>query len=98
MLQGEELPTISQRTLGKQTDFRKAVEHHQPGLTFDRVQNLFGGFAQLQIGGIKNGLLLIGIKYALGRLQFENFSPLPIAQPCEAAVWSNSSFVSESVM
>src|ERR1700744_451310 len=73
MLDREDLPAISQRALGQEADFRKAVEDHARRLdAFDDVENLTRCFTELQIGRIQQALLLFRIEKAFWRDEFKH--------------------------
>ena len=77
MLDRQNLPPVAQRTLRQQPDLGKAVQHHPVRLrAIDRLEDLLGGLAQFEIGGIEQALLLLGIEQALRRQQLEYFNPL----------------------
>ena len=77
MLDRQDLPPVAQRTLRQQPDLGKAVEHHPARFrALDRVENLLGGLAKLEVGRIEQALLLLGIEQAFRRQQFEYFDPL----------------------
>ena len=77
MLDRQDLPPVAQRTLRQQPDLGKAVEHHPVRLrAIDGREDLLGGLAQFEVGGIEQALLLLGIEQALRRQQFEHFDPL----------------------
>src|SRR6476469_1134550 len=74
MLDRQNLATITQRTLRQQPDLGKAVQYHPVRLrAIDGGENLLGGFAQFEIGGIEQALLLLGIEQALRRQQLIHF-------------------------
>ncbi len=73
VLQRKQLATIAQRTLGKQTNFGKAIENHQVRIdALDLVQDQLGRFTKFQVRGIEDRLLLVRIEDALGRLHLED--------------------------
>ena len=73
MLDRQNLPPIAQRTLRQQPDFGQAVEHDPARpRAFDGLKNLFGGFAEFEVGRIEQALLLLGIQQAFRRQQFEH--------------------------
>ncbi|MNI36541.1 hypothetical protein D3C73_905950 [compost metagenome] len=77
MLDRQDLPAVAQRALRQQTNLGQAVEYHAGRLeALDRVENLLGGFAQFQVGGIQQALLGLGIEQAFRRRQFENMDVL----------------------
>jgi hypothetical protein len=63
LLQGEDLPAIAQRLAGQQAQLRQRVEHHagrvQP---LDRGEDLLDGGAELDLGGVEQGVLLLRIE------------------------------------
>ena len=74
MLDPEYLPTVAQRILRQQPDFGQAVQHHPVRLrALNGLEYLLGGFAEFEIGGIEQALLLLRIKQAFRRQQFEDF-------------------------
>ncbi|MNT72991.1 hypothetical protein D3C72_2116440 [compost metagenome] len=81
----QNLPAITQRTLGQQADFGKAVEDDARRLDpFDHFEDLTCGFTQFQVGGVQQGLLLLGVEQAFRRRQLENvhvFVQLPAMGP-----------------
>ena len=73
MLQGEDLPSIAQRTLGKQADLRQGIEDDPRRLdALDGLENQPGRLSELQIRRIKEALLLVAIEQTLGRHHFKN--------------------------
>ena len=72
MLDRQDLPPVAQRALRQQADFGQAVEHHPVRLdALDSLENLLGGFAEFEVGGIEQALLLVGVEQAFRRQQFE---------------------------
>ena len=92
MLQREDLPAIAQRALRQQADFRQAVDHDALRLQpLDRIEDALHGLAELEIGGIEQALMLVGVEHALRRQQFEDLDcRSSIVQPCERAPSRNS--------
>jgi hypothetical protein len=73
MLARENLPPVAQRALRQQPDFGKTVEHDPARpRAFYRFKNLLGGFAEFEVGRIKQALLLFGIQQAFRRQKFEH--------------------------
>ena len=73
MLQRQHLAAIAQRALREQPDFRQAVDHDPPRLDLlDRLEDPLGRLAELEVGGIKQALLLLLVEQAFGRDQLEN--------------------------
>jgi hypothetical protein len=73
VLQGQDLPAIAQRALRQQPDFGQAVDHHPFGrVCLDPLEDHSGGLAELQIGRIEQGLLLLFVQQAFRRHQFED--------------------------
>ena len=92
MLQRQDLTAIAQRALRQQADFRQAVDHHSHGLEpFDRLENLAGGFAELEIRGIEQALLLLRSSTLSGGTSSKTSTRLSTSQPCDLAP-SRSSF------
>ena len=68
LLQRQYLPAVAQRRLGQQSQFRKAVQDDAIGtFTFDRLQNLPGGLAKLELRRMQEGLLPVGTDLPLRR-------------------------------
>ena len=62
MLQRQDLTPVAQRILGKETNFRQAVEHHELWLdALEGFKNHLDGFAELKIRRIQQALLLIRV-------------------------------------
>ena len=77
MLQRQNLPPVAQRALRQQTDFRQAVDDDALRLDpLDAVEDALHGFAELEVGGIQQALMLIGVEHALRRHQLENLDVL----------------------
>ena len=55
-------------------------------------------FAEFEVGGIQQALLLLGVEQALRRHELEDLDLSSSVQPCEAAPSRSSSSVSDSVM
>ena len=73
MLDRENLPPVAQRALRQQPDFGQAVQHHPVRLrAVDDLEDLLGGFAEFEVGGIQQALLLLRIQQAFRRQQFED--------------------------
>ncbi|KAF1005592.1 MAG: hypothetical protein GAK32_02618 [Pseudomonas fluorescens] len=73
MLDRQNLTAIAQRALGQQADFREAVDDDTGRFeTLHDLENLPGGLAKLQIGGVQQALLLFGIQQAFRWGQFED--------------------------
>ena len=73
MLQREDLPSIAQRTLGKQADLRQRIEDDPRRLdALDRLENQPGRLSELEIRRIKEALLLVAIEQTFGRHHFKN--------------------------
>jgi hypothetical protein len=63
--------------LRQQPDLRQAVEHDPLRLDLlERLENPLRGFAELQVGGIKQALLLVVVEQAFRRHQLENLDPV----------------------
>ena len=63
LLQGQNLPAITQRALGQQPKFGERVENDAAGIDlFDRRQNLLGRFGQLNFGGVIHRHLRIAVE------------------------------------
>ena len=100
VLDRENLPPIAQRTLRQQPDLGEAVEHDPARLhALDGGEDLLGRFAELEVGGIEQALLLLGIEQALRRQQLEDFDAV-IQAPSHARPRParSSRSVSDSVM
>ncbi len=66
MLQRENLPTVTQRRAGEQTQFRQGVEHHPRGLEpFDVGQNQLRRRRELELGRMEHRVLPVGVEGAL---------------------------------
>ncbi len=73
MLDSQDLPSVTQRTLRQKTDFREAVDHHASGFdALDHLEYLPRRLTQLQVRGVEQTLVMIGIEQAFGRRQFED--------------------------
>ena len=73
MLQRQDLAAIAKRGLREQADFRQAVQHDADRLDLlERLEDALGRFAKLEIGRIKQALLLFVVEQAFGRDQLEN--------------------------
>ena len=73
MLDRQDLPAIAQRALREQADLRQAVDDHAGRLDpFDHLEDLPGGLAQLQVGGVQQALLVVSVEQAFGWSQFED--------------------------
>ncbi len=100
MLDRQDLAAIAQRALRQQPDFGKAVQHHPARLrAIDGREDLLGGLAQFEIGGIEQALLLLGVEQALRRQQLEHFDAARRASSRgRRRPIRNSRSVSDSVM
>ncbi|MNP39649.1 hypothetical protein D3C76_1332340 [compost metagenome] len=59
----------------QQANLREAVEHHPGWLDpFDHFEDLPGRLAQLQVRGVQQALLVLGIEQAFGWGQLENMN------------------------
>ncbi len=73
MLDGQNLPTITQGALRQQANFRQAVDHHPRWLdALDHLKDVARGFAKLQVRGVEQTLMMIAVEQVLGRGQFED--------------------------
>ncbi|MCY1178844.1 hypothetical protein D9M73_192160 [compost metagenome] len=73
MLDGQNLSTVAQRALRQQANLGKAVQDNAGRLDpLDHLEDLAGGFAQFQVGGIEQCLLLFGIEQVFRRRQLED--------------------------
>jgi hypothetical protein len=72
VLQGEDLPPITQRILGEEPHLRKTVEHdaRRVGL-LDLVEDQLRRLAELHLGRVEQRLLALGIEACLRRDQLE---------------------------
>lgn len=89
MFDGQNLAPVAQRTLRQKTDFREAVDHHTGGFdALDHLEYLPRCFTQLQVRGVEQALVVIGVEQAFGRRQFEDidmFVELPAVRGCTRA-------------
>ena len=77
MLDGEYLAPVTQRTLGQQANFGQAVDDQAARFfTGHGIEDLFGGFAQFQVGGIQQALMLLAGQLGLGRQQLAHGNSL----------------------
>ncbi len=77
VLDRQDLPPVAQGTLRQQADFRKAVEHHPGRLDpLHHFEDLPRGFPQLQVRGVQQALLVLGVEQAFRRDQLEDVDVL----------------------
>ena len=75
MLECQELASISKRALCEEANLRQTIDNNSGGLNaVHRVEDELDGLAQLELRGIEQALLLIGIEQILRRLKLEHFS------------------------
>ena len=61
LLERQDLPPVAQRIAGQQPQLGQRVEHQARGLQpFHVLQQLQRGLAQLHLGGVEHGVLLVG--------------------------------------
>ncbi len=73
LLQRKDLAAVAQRTLGQQPDLREAVDHHPMGLhPLEGFEDKLCGLPELQVGGVQEALLLVGIKKAFRGNELKN--------------------------
>ena len=71
MLQGQDLAPVTEGALGQEPDFRQAVQDDPVGPdALESFEDALGRLAQLQVGGIKQALLLFLVEQAFRRDQF----------------------------
>ncbi len=89
MLDGQNLTPVTQRALRQKTDFREAVDHDASRFdALDHLEYLPSCFTQLQVRGVQQALVMIGIEQAFRRRQFEDidmFVELPTVRGCTRA-------------
>ena len=67
VLEREDLPAVAQRGLRQQAQLRQAVEDEpRRALLLDALQDAPGGLAELELGRVEQGLLLLGAEAGLG--------------------------------
>ncbi len=77
VLERKHLAPVAQRALRQQANFRQAVDDDANGLQpFDCLEHALDRFSELQIGGIKEALMLIGVENAVRWHQLEDFDVL----------------------
>ena len=73
VLQREDLTPVPQRALRQEPYLRQTIDddalRSQP---LDRIEDALDGFAEFEVGGIKQALMLVGIEHAFRRYQFED--------------------------
>ena len=109
LLKRKHLPPVSQRILGKETQFRQAVKHHTLRLNpLDFRLDQLDGATKLDLPGMKDRLILPVSELLVRPITTSprncsaadsSKSVMPSRlQPCESATLVNSSAVSDSVM
>jgi len=73
VLQGQDLAAVAQRALREQPDLGDAVEHHAMRLQpLDLLHHHVDRFAELEVGGVKHGLVALRVERQLRRHQLED--------------------------
>src|ERR1700722_900399 len=74
LLQSENLPPISKRTLGEQAQLRQRIKNHAArSVALNGLEHLTGGLAELDFRRRQHGQLLIASKLTFIGNQFDNF-------------------------
>src|SRR5579872_1554846 len=75
ILQGQNLPAVTQRALRQQPHLGKRVEDHAFRISFrDAVENVLRGLAEFHLSGVEQGELLLGVEARLGRDKLEDLN------------------------
>ena len=86
VLERQDLAPVAQRALRQKTNLGQAVDHDALGLQpLNRLEYPLDRFAKLEIGGVKQTLVVVRIKYAFGRDELEYFNVVanvPAVRPC----------------
>jgi hypothetical protein len=72
VLERKDLPPVAQRALGQKADLRQAVDHDsERPYPLNLVEDAPDCLAKLEIGGIEQALVLVGVEHAFRRNQLE---------------------------
>ena len=73
LLEGQDLPPVAERVLGEQPHLRERVDDDPPGLdALDLGEDGLGGDAQLDLGRLEHGVLVVRLKLRFRRDQLQN--------------------------
>ena len=72
LLEGEDLPAVSERVLGEQPHFRERVDDDPPGFgTLDLGEDGLGGDAQFDLRRLEHGCLVVRLEFRFRRDQLQ---------------------------
>ena len=77
LFQRENLSPITERTSGKEPQFRERIKDHTGGFqSFDILENQLGDRRQFDFRRVKHGVLLVEVKLLLPRGEFPNLDAI----------------------
>ena len=92
----EKLAPITQGALSEQPDLGETIEYDARRLhPLDRSKDELDGFSELEVGRIKQALILVRVEHTFWRLQFKDFDVRGDGPAVDSIPLSNSCFVSD---
>jgi hypothetical protein len=77
LLERQQLAAVAQGALRQEADLGEAVEDDAGWVEPpDLLEDGAGGLAELEVGGVEQALLLVGVEQPLGREQLEQLDPV----------------------